>query len=54
MRGPELAVKAKKLRPGLRVIFASGYGEGGQGVPADAEQLSKPYDQGDLATLMKP
>ncbi len=53
MRGPELAARAKAMRPGIKVVFASGYGEGGRGAPAGAENLSKPYDQGDLARVLR-
>ncbi|MEI7931936.1 MAG: response regulator, partial [Alphaproteobacteria bacterium] len=53
MRGPELAERAVKLRPSIRVIFASGYGEVEQGAPKGSVHLSKPYDQGDLEKVMK-
>jgi signal transduction histidine kinase/CheY-like chemotaxis protein len=52
MRGPELAVEAVKLREGLKVVFASGYGEGA-GDMADAQYLSKPYDQDDLVRTLR-
>jgi PAS domain S-box-containing protein len=53
MRGPELAAKALELRPGLKIVFASGYGETAeaQGVPG-AAHLDKPYQQSQLADLL--
>jgi PAS domain S-box-containing protein len=53
MRGPELAAKAVALRPGLKVVFASGYGETeeAQGV-AGARHLAKPYEQSQLAEVL--
>jgi CheY-like chemotaxis protein len=53
MRGPELAAQAQKARPGLKVVFASGYGEGERGPPAGSTHLSKPYDQDDLAKVLR-
>jgi PAS domain S-box-containing protein len=52
MRGPELAEEALKLRKGVKVVFASGYGEGQGDVP-DAQYLSKPYDQDDLVRTLR-
>jgi PAS domain S-box-containing protein len=52
MRGPELAVEAVKLRKGVKVVFASGYGEAA-GDMADAQYLSKPYDQDDLVRTLR-
>ncbi len=52
MRGPELAAEAVKLRDGVKVVFASGYGEG-QGDMPDAQYLSKPYDQDDLVRTLR-
>ena len=53
MRGPELARSALALRPGLKVVFASGYGDGGdEPVMAGAVQLGKPYDQDQLAEVL--
>ncbi|HXQ11918.1 MAG TPA: response regulator [Caulobacteraceae bacterium] len=53
VRGPELAAKARALRPGLKVVFASGYGETeeAQGV-AGARHLDKPYQQSQLAEVL--
>ena len=52
MRGPELAREAKALRPDLRVIFASGYGDGAEGVDGGMF-LSKPYDREDLEKTLR-
>jgi CheY-like chemotaxis protein len=52
MRGPELAKEAVALRPGLRVIFASGYGDGAEGVNGGLF-LSKPYDREDLEKTLR-
>ena len=54
MRGPELAVEAAGLRPGLKIVFASGYGEGAQGTGAveGAVHLGKPYQQDQLAKVL--
>ncbi len=53
LRGTELAVQAKALRPDLRVIFASGYGDVGEteGLP-EAIHLRKPYEQDELAEAL--
>ena len=53
MRGPALAQEALGLRPGLKVIFASGYGESAetQSVPG-AARLGKPYDHHQLAQAL--
>ncbi len=47
MRGPELVVSARALRPSLRVLCTSGYsvdvlGDSG-GLPKDVAFLEKPY-----------
>jgi PAS domain S-box-containing protein len=51
MRGPELAQEATKLRPNLRVIFASGYDEADEDT-AGAAHLGKPYEQDQLAHVL--
>jgi len=51
MRGPELALAAAELRPGLKVVFASGYGEGESDL-VGAVQLAKPYEQDQLAQVL--
>jgi CheY-like chemotaxis protein len=53
MRGPELAQRAAKLRPGLKIVFASGYGETAEMTAIDgAVQLGKPYEQDQLAEVL--
>jgi len=53
MRGPELAREALGLRPGLKVIFASGYGETEEtAAVAAATRLGKPYDHRQLAEVL--
>ena len=53
MRVPELAAKALKLRPKLRVVFASGYGEESDASQADgAVYLAKPYERDALAQVL--
>jgi CheY-like chemotaxis protein len=47
MSGPELAEALRALKPGLGVLFVSGYADGGPGstrLPADAALLLKPFD----------
>jgi CheY-like chemotaxis protein len=51
MRGPELAQEAAKLRPGLKIIFASGYGDD-LALTGGAVQLGKPYEQDQLAKVL--
>lgn len=51
MRGPELARAALELRPGLKVVFASGYGDGDPSLAGSA-QLGKPYEQDQLARVL--
>ena len=53
MRGDELAKKARTLRPGLKLVLASGYGDR-EATPdlADAVALDKPYDAGALARAL--
>jgi PAS domain S-box-containing protein len=51
MRGPELARAAAELRPGLKVVFASGYGESDSDLDG-VVQLAKPYEQDQLAQVL--
>jgi CheY-like chemotaxis protein len=55
MFGPELAKQALLLRPGLKVLFTSGYSE--QPVQpldgVDAKILNKPYRRNDLASMLR-
>jgi CheY-like chemotaxis protein len=52
MNGPELAAKAMKLRPELKVLFMSGYAPGSvrlmQDLPDSIELVNKPFTRNDL------
>jgi CheY-like chemotaxis protein len=54
--GPELAKKARQRRPGLRILFASGYAmdefEGGTPLGLGA-LLNKPYERAELARAVR-
>jgi CheY-like chemotaxis protein len=52
MSGPELAEAARRLRPGLRVLFTTGYAETSVDV-ADRQVLRKPYGRRGLATAVR-
>ena len=57
MSGVELAEAARKLRPGLRVLFSSGYSQenlvrGGR-VPEGIHLLAKPYQKQALAERVR-
>jgi CheY-like chemotaxis protein len=55
--GPELAEQARRSRPRLKLMFASGYAEQATGMTkfldAGAELLRKPYSKRDLATTIR-
>ena len=56
MNGVQLSIEARRLRPGLRVLLASGYtgsALGADGVPADLPLLTKPYRREDLADKLR-
>ncbi|GJE14969.1 Blue-light-activated protein [Methylobacterium longum] len=56
INGVQLTVEARRIRPGLRVLLASGYtgtALGDQGVPADLPLLTKPYLREDLADKLR-
>jgi CheY-like chemotaxis protein len=55
MRGPEVAKKLGMMRPGLRVLFMSGYAdqELKTGVPAGANFLNKPFSGAQLAKTVE-
>ena len=44
MRGGELSAAARVLRPGMRIVVASGYSAEDANIPADAVFLQKPFD----------
>jgi PAS domain S-box-containing protein len=55
--GPELAIRLGLLRPGLRVLFTSGYTAGGSGLtasmPSDAHFIDKPFSPVDLVAAVR-
>ncbi|MBC9877353.1 response regulator [Bradyrhizobium sp. INPA01-394B] len=55
MFGPELARQATALRPGLKVLFTSGYSQDPVKTPdgVDARILTKPFKRQDLAAMLR-
>ncbi|MBR0969653.1 ATP-binding protein [Bradyrhizobium japonicum] len=56
MFGPELARQATQLRPGLKVLFTSGYTQNPVKAPdgaGDARVLTKPFRRRDLAAVLR-
>ena len=56
LRGPELVERARTLRPGLRVLYTSGYTENSlDDVPAQRAGLllQKPYHRAELARKIR-
>jgi CheY-like chemotaxis protein len=56
MGGKELVDRLRRLRPGIRALFTSGYAEGmveGHELGADDEFLPKPFDQAELAAAIR-
>jgi signal transduction histidine kinase len=55
MFGPELARQAMALRPGLKVLFTSGYSQNPVKMPdgVDARILNKPFKRQDLAAMLR-
>jgi len=55
LRGPEVATRLATSRPGLRVLFMSGYADqdARTGVPAGANFLNKPFSGADLAKAVE-
>ncbi|WP_338028981.1 response regulator [Bradyrhizobium septentrionale] len=57
MNGRELATEAQKRRPGLRVLFTSGYTENAIDQDGKLEQgilfLGKPYSRAQLARMLQ-
>jgi signal transduction histidine kinase/CheY-like chemotaxis protein len=57
MNGPELAMKAIKVRPDLRILFMSGYAPGSvrqmQDLPDTIELVNKPFTRNDLTQKVK-
>jgi two-component system cell cycle sensor histidine kinase/response regulator CckA len=54
LRGPEVALALAPKRPGLRVLFMSGYADqdSRSGVPAGANFLNKPFSGQELAAVV--
>jgi len=49
LSGVDLAMQAAALRPGLRILLASGHAEGWiEGMPEDVDFIAKPYRLGDV------
>ncbi|WP_377829185.1 ATP-binding protein [Bradyrhizobium lupini] len=56
MFGPELARQAIQLRPGLKVLFTSGYSQNPVSAPdaiGDARILTKPFRRRDLGAMLR-
>jgi PAS domain S-box-containing protein len=57
MNGPELAVKAMKVRPSLKILFMSGYAPGSvrqmQDLPDSIELVNKPFTRNDLTEKVR-
>ncbi|UMY16410.1 MASE4 domain-containing protein [Methylobacterium organophilum] len=53
MNGVQLAVEARRLRPGLRVLLTSGYTGAPQNLPGDLPLLGKPYRREQLAEKLR-
>jgi CheY-like chemotaxis protein len=50
--GWELAREARRLIPGLRVIYATGLGEASDGLAAEERYVRKPYSLNDLRKVL--
>jgi DNA-binding LytR/AlgR family response regulator len=54
MNGAELARQLKQIKPDLKIVFASGYGDAiGDRNELDAVIITKPYDLSSLEELLK-
>jgi PAS domain S-box-containing protein len=57
MNGPELAAKAKRLRPDLKILFMSGYAPGNvriiQDLPDSIDLVNKPFTRNELTSKVK-
>ncbi|MBM3519812.1 MAG: response regulator [Alphaproteobacteria bacterium] len=58
MNGPELAQKALSVRPGLKILFMSGYAPGSlrqmqENLPNAVELVSKPFTRSDLTEKVR-
>ncbi len=57
MTGPDLAARARALRPHIRILYTTGYArdeeDGGAQVPLDAPVLPKPFSVADLEAKLR-
>lgn len=57
MNGPELAKRARKLKPKLKILFMSGYAPGSvrqiQDLPEQVELVNKPFTRSDLTDKVR-
>jgi two-component SAPR family response regulator len=57
MNGPELAARALKMRPQLKLLFMSGYAPGSvrqmQELPDSIDLVNKPFTRNDLTSKVK-
>jgi CheY-like chemotaxis protein len=57
MNGPELAARALKVRPSLKILFMSGYAPGSvrqmQDLPDTIDLVNKPFTRSDLTEKVK-
>lgn len=53
MDGRDLAVEAKRMLDGLRVIYATGYAEGGAALERGEKLIGKPYTMNALREALK-
>ncbi|MDQ0439304.1 DNA-binding response OmpR family regulator [Kaistia dalseonensis] len=56
MDGHALAQEARKLRPSLKILFATGYASAGMGMPVLGEGMDvvgKPFDMDDLGDRVR-
>jgi CheY-like chemotaxis protein len=49
MNGAQLAAEARRLKPDMPILLATGYAEMPNGASVDLPRLGKPYSQGQLA-----
>ena len=56
MNGPELAGRLRALRPGIHVVFVSGYQDralAGRGIPPEDPILGKPFREDELRSEVR-
>jgi CheY-like chemotaxis protein len=54
MNGRELIAEARKIRPALKVVVASGYStDSGEGPLKDVAALMKPFDMAQLQSALE-